>query len=358
MLILHTIRAKWSDHPWVNVYKLSDIRDIHLEISSLCNARCPLCPRNFHGYPYNDGYIERNLTLDDVKKIFKPTFLSHIDTMAINGNFGDFVMNPESIDIVRYFKEYNIDIGISTNGSARTKNFWKELAKLDCLVFFCLDGLEDTHTIYRQDTVFKTIINNAKTFMKAGGCAVWKMIKFDHNKHQIAECQKLSKKLGFSNFEIQDDDRDTGPAVDKKGNVVHFLGTPKLISDVLLEKKRMSFNQLLEKKKNDTVLLEDINATIKKNIKCKVKKQRSVFVASTGEVYPCCWTGFSPRTYGDGQYYEVVNAQLKDIITPNNALERPLEECIKWFDDVEQSWNIDKFEDGRLVVCNDVCGGC
>ena len=112
MLILHTIRAKWSDHPWVNVYKLSDIRHIHLEISSLCNARCPLCPRNFHGYPYNDGYIERNLTLDDVKKIFKPTFLNHIDTIAINGNFGDFVMNPESIDIVRYFKEYNIDIKI------------------------------------------------------------------------------------------------------------------------------------------------------------------------------------------------------------------------------------------------------
>ena len=69
MLILHTIRVKWSDHPWANMYKLSDIRDIHLEISSLCNARCPLCPRNFHGYPYNDGYIERNLTLDDVKKI-------------------------------------------------------------------------------------------------------------------------------------------------------------------------------------------------------------------------------------------------------------------------------------------------
>ncbi|SVB29002.1 uncharacterized protein METZ01_LOCUS181856, partial [marine metagenome] len=124
------------------MYKLSDIRDIHLEISSLCNARCPLCPRNFHGYPYNDGYIERNLTLDDVEKIFKPTFLSHIDSMEINGNFGDFVMNPESIDIVRYFNEYNIDIQISTNASARPKNFWKELGELGCKVLFRLDGLE------------------------------------------------------------------------------------------------------------------------------------------------------------------------------------------------------------------------
>jgi len=50
----------------------SEIKRVHLEISSLCNARCPLCPRNFRGYPYNDGYIERNLTLNDVKKIFPP----------------------------------------------------------------------------------------------------------------------------------------------------------------------------------------------------------------------------------------------------------------------------------------------
>ena len=64
-----------------------DIKHIHLEISSLCNARCPLCPRNFHGYPYNDGYIERNLTLQDVKHIFQPTFIKQLTGIMINGNF-------------------------------------------------------------------------------------------------------------------------------------------------------------------------------------------------------------------------------------------------------------------------------
>lgn len=327
------------------MYNINDIRHIHLEISSLCNARCPLCPRNFHGYPYNDGYEERNLTLDDAKKIFSTNFLQHVDLVYINGNFGDIVMNPEAVDIIRYFKQHDIEIEISTNGGARKKDFWQDLAVLDCKVAFCLDGLSDTHSIYRQDTVFETVLNNAKVFIAKGGQAVWKMIKFDHNEHQIEECKKLSQDLGFENFQLIDDGRDTGVAVNKKGEVVNVIGNPQ----------RINFEELLESKKNDEVLLEDINP-VKKNISCEVKKFKSLYVTSTGEVYPCCYTGFYPRTYGHGQYYQVVNKQLNEIIKPNNALERPLEECIEWFNDIEKSWSIDKFEDGRLVVCNDYCG--
>ena len=327
------------------MYDISNIRHIHLEISSLCNARCPLCPRNFHGYPHNDGYEERNLTLDDTKKIFSPKFLQHINEIYINGNFGDIVMNPEAVDIIRYFKQHNIEIAISTNGGARKKEFWEDLADLDCKVNFCLDGLSDTHSIYRQDTVFETVLNNAKTFIAAGGNAVWKMIEFDHNKHQIDECNKLSQELGFTAFELVSDGRNNGVAVNKKGQVVNIIGNPQ----------KINFEELLESKKNDAILLEDINP-IKKPISCEVKKSRSIYVTSTGEVYPCCYTGFYPRTYGHGQYYQVVNKQLNEIIKPNNALERPLEECIGWFNDIEDSWSIDKFEDGRLVICNDYCG--
>jgi len=327
------------------MYNIDDISHIHLEISSLCNARCPLCPRNFHGYPYNDGYEERNLTLDDTKKIFSSKFLQHINEIYINGNFGDIVMNPNAVDIIRYFKQYDIEIVISTNGGARKKDFWKDLGKLDCKVIFCLDGLSDTHSIYRQDTVFETVLKNAKTFIANGGRAVWKMIEFDHNKHQIDECKKLSQDLGFENFQLVVDGRDTGVAVNKKGEVVNVIGNPQ----------KINFEEILESKKHDEVLLEDIKP-IKKTISCEVKKSKSLYVTSTGEVYPCCYTGFYPRTYGHGQYYQVANKQLNDIIKPNNALERPLEECIEWFNDIEKSWSIDKFEDGRLVVCNDYCG--
>ena len=329
------------------MYSINDVRHLHLEISSLCNARCPLCPRNFHGYPYNDGYIERNLTLQDVKHIFQPTFIKQLTGIMINGNFGDCVMNTETPDIIEYFKTHspNIKIDVSTNGGARPKQFWQRLAELDVHVLFALDGLADTHSIYRQDTVYETVLKNAKTFIEAGGQATWKMIPFDHNQHQIEACQELSKQLGFSDFILTDQGRDTGVAVDKKGKVVNVLGKPK----------KINFEQLLQSKKTDEVVLEDLNPVVK-NITCEVKKSKSIYVTSTGEVYPCCYTGFYPRTYGHGQYYEVVNQQLRDIIKPNNALETSLQESITWFDSVEESWNKSNFKQGRLLICNDVCG--
>ena len=44
------------------------------------------------------------------------------------------------------------------------------------------------------------------------------------------------------------------------------------------------------------------------------------------------------------------------MIQQNNALEYSLIECMQWFDSIVQTWNIPKFEHGRLVICNDVCG--
>ena len=72
-----------------------------MEFSSLCNARCPQCPRNLFGYPFNMGYVETNLTLELVKKSFTPQFISQVDAVLVNGNLGDFTSNLESLDINR-----------------------------------------------------------------------------------------------------------------------------------------------------------------------------------------------------------------------------------------------------------------
>jgi len=327
------------------------IREVHLEISSLCNARCPLCPRNFRGYPYNDGYVEANLTLDNAKHIFTSTFLKQLNRININGNFGDAVMNPETPDIVEYFRSQNNDliVDISTNGSARDESFWQRLAHVKINVLFCLDGLEDTHHLYRQNTNWSTILNNAEIFISAGGSATWKMIQFNHNKHQIDDCKKLANQLGFTDFELLDHGRNTGPVFDKHGNLIHVLG------DYAGEK---NFEILFHKKKTDMVLLEDIAPYLTQysDINCYTKQARSIYISSIGDVYPCCFTGFSPKTFGHGEYIQAINAQILPLIKNNNALEYSLEECIEWFAAVEKSWDLKSPKCGKLVVCGDNCG--
>jgi len=333
------------------VIQYEDIRDVHLEISSLCNASCSWCPRTFWGYPYNGGYPEVNLSLDQAKKIFCTEFLTQLTSIRINGNFGDIVMNPEGPDIVDYFFSVNpkLSITISTNGGARNKIFWTQLARTPATVMFCLDGLEDTHHLYRQNTVWKTVIKNAKTFINAGGQAVWKMIRFDHNKHQIAQCRAMSQELGFANFELINDGRDTAPVFDQTGKLTHVLGNYVGETD---------FKILFYKKKTDQVLLEDIlpGRHPKKSIVCEAKKSKSIYVSATGDISPCCYTGIYPRTYGHGQYYQAANAQLIPLITNNNALEYSIEECIRWFNSVENAWKIQDYKQGRLVICDDACG--
>jgi MoaA/NifB/PqqE/SkfB family radical SAM enzyme len=333
------------------VIKYEDIRNVHFEISSLCNASCPWCPRTFWGYPYNGGYPEVNFTLLQAKKVFTTNFLQQLTSIQINGNFGDIVMNPEAPDIVDYFLNVNskLDITISTNGSARDQNFWKQLAKPGVTVLFCLDGLEDTHHLYRQNTAWATVIRNAQTFIKAGGRAIWKMIEFDHNQHQIEQCQLMSQQLGFIDFRLINDGRTTAPVFNNRGELTHVLG------NYVGEK---NFEVLFYKKTTNQILLEDIitDRIPSKSISCETKNNKSIYISSTGDVSPCCWTGFYPKTYGAGQYHEAANAQLIPLMTKNNALEYPLKECIEWFNQVENSWNIPTFEQGRLVICNDVCG--
>lgn len=328
-----------------------DIRDVHLEISSFCNASCAWCPRTFWGYPYNGGYPETNLSLDQAKIIFHHEFLTQLDSIRINGNFGDIVMNPDGPAIVDYFFSINpkLHVDISTNGAARDKHFWKQLAHTPATVTFCLDGLEDTHHLYRQNTLWKTVIRNAQTFISEGGRAVWKMIKFKHNQHQIEQCAQLSRELGFINFELINNGRDTAPVFNQQGQLTHVLGNYSGETD---------FAVLIHKKKNDQILLEDITTdrTPAKTVLCETKKLKSIYISATGDVSPCCYTGFYPKTYGHGQYHQAANAQLIPLITKNNALEYPLQECIEWFKSIENAWKIQDYKHGRLVICDDNCG--
>lgn len=328
-----------------------EIRDVHLEISTLCNASCAWCPRTFWGYPYNGGYPEVNLSLDHAKQIFTEEFLAQLTSISINGNFGDIVMNPEAPDIVDYFltKNPKLDIIISTNGGARDREFWSRLAHIGATVLFCLDGLSDTHHLYRQNTVWDTVIRNAQTFIASGGNAVWKMISFDHNLHQIDSCRKLSQQLGFKDFQLIDDGRNVAPVFDRKGNLTHVLGNYTGEKD---------FKILFHKKTTDQILLEDIvpGRTPSQSVMCKAKRLGSIYISAAGDVSPCCWTGFYPKTYGAGQYHQAANSQLTPLIVKNNALEYPLEQCIEWFNAVENSWKIKDYAQGRLVICDDVCG--
>jgi len=220
------------------------------------------------------------------------------------------------------------------------------------VVYFCLDGLEDTHSIYRRNTMYSTVIRNAQTFIAAGGHAIWKMIDFDHNRHQQTQAEQLSIDMGFERFELIDHKRNVGPVFDSDKKLVFVMGTTDLTN----------FDTIYERYARPDAIADVAGCPepIKTPISCEAIETKTVYINSIGEVYPCCYLGFNPKTYGHGSanYLNVVNTQLRPLISRNNALKYTMAECLEWFDQVEKTWDKPTYAEGRLVACNNMCGGC
>lgn len=324
--------------------KIDQIRYVEFELSSYCNASCPLCPRNLFGNDSIDlGYTKRHLTLENIKKIITPDLNKQITGGTFCGNFGDPIMNPELLEIVKYL---DFPIKIATNASMQTEKFWKELAKENVTVIFKLDGLEDTHHLYRRKTNFNKIIKNAKTFIAAGGDAIWSMIKFDHNKHQIGQCQELSKQMGFNQFEIVDHGRDTGPVFNDNGELEYIIGNYTGSLDFEYFKSMIQNNDVADLSSFDPLY----------SIECETLTQNKIYVSSNGEIFPCCFMAFDPGKFKSTSFHNTVGGQILKHMKNNNALENSLEECLKWFETIPACWQAKDYNSGRMLICDRSCG--
>ena len=328
------------------------IRHVHLEISSKCNAACPDCPRNFFGVDIVDNYPRCELHLDQIKKIFSSKFLKQLESILICGNYGDFVMARDGVECVEYFfqENPNINITISTNAGARPK-IWARLGQTPVNIQFRIDGLKDTHHLYRVNTSWDTVIANARSFIAAGGQATWCMIVFDHNRHQIEQCRTMSRNLGFSQFQIIQ----SPPGI--RNSIPVFGSDQKLRYVIGGYNGDTDFESLkLHHFGRDHWL--DLEYSVPAHrIQCKAigdGRDHSIYISSNGEVYPCCWLGFYPLTND----IRLSNLQIRPIIKKNNSLEHGIETSLVWFREIEKSWQISTVQQGRVDACNSICGHC
>jgi MoaA/NifB/PqqE/SkfB family radical SAM enzyme len=317
-----------------------------------------MCPRNTAGFDEDPGYPVHDMSLSEAKQIFTVPFLQQLNKILINGNFGDFVTARDGLEIVEYFSNSNpgLEISISTNASAKP-NIWDKLGTIpNVVVMFDIDGLADTHSLYRRNTNWELIINNAKKFIAAGGVAIWKMIKFDHNLHQIDECQRLSKEMGFSHFYLVDQGRDQGPVYNRQGDFIYQIGDDPMFKEVKYPKRIEIWKEWSDPGAVPEWRLEQYKKIpIKNKVSCITKKNLEIYITATGEVYPCCWLGFFPKL--DYKHmWQQDNMFLKDMVNNNSALEVGIEQSIAWFNAVEESWNKKAYTEGRLFKCDEYCG--
>jgi sulfatase maturation enzyme AslB (radical SAM superfamily) len=333
--------------------KFADISRIQIELTTRCNARCPMCMRNYRGSDYNSGYPDCELSADNIRHILSPALIQHLQqntsgtlTVNFNGNLGDFASARDAAEIVEYLANQQVTININTNGSLRNAAWWTRLALPGVTVGFALDGLADTHALYRQDTDWHKIMANAQAFISAGGQAVWRFVPFDHNQHQETECRAMSQHMGFVKFENIYDGRDRTPVYTRTGQFSHHIGEP--YGGPPPEISQMLTSHVTWYNTKTVKVLADVEPL---KLNCTHKMNREIYIAADGTVYPCCYLGFYPATMSHPG-----NDQLRPLVQENNALIYDLEHCMNWFDRVEQTWTQDSVANGRLYHCVSNCG--
>ena len=244
-------------------FNRDNVRVLHLESTTVCNAACPQCAREDASL-YNDALHRAELTVAKIKELFSVPFIEKLEKVFMCGDFGDPAANHNTLEILEYFRSINpsITLGMNTNGSIQNTQWWSKLGKLfsnplDYCVF-SIDGLADTNHIYRVNTRFEKIIKNAGAFIQNGGKAHWDMLVFAHNEHQVESARDLARELGFTHFRSK---------VSKRFVSIPVVGLEPPASFTLP------------------------NISEPTCVDCFILKEKSMYVAATGEVFPCCWTG-------------------------------------------------------------------
>ena len=304
---------------------------MHLEITSKCQASCPMCARNIQGGPINPFLDVNELSYNLFVKWFDTSFITQLDRVYMCGNYGDPVVAKDTVKIFEYIRQNNptCRLSMNTNGSARNKLFWIKLANLGVSIRFGIDGLDNTHSRYRIGTDWNKVILNSKTFIDNGGYAIWDMLVFEHNKHQVEVCKQLSIDIGFSEFHH----KNTSRFRDDHLEVINFEGKKV---DVLYPTEKSIDHS---KKVN----------TDSKEITCRAVKENSLYIGANGNVTPCCWT--------DLQYMPINNPSRIDMNTrignAPNLHNLTLDEIFNttYFNSIKDTWSCNP-----LKECAKQCG--
>lgn len=321
--------------------EFKNVRTLHLEPTSYCNAFCPQCART-----ENPILKKKHVSLKQYQQWFSPEFVSQLENTYMCGNYGDPIVNPECYEIVKYFHDHGCKrVSIHTNGGVNSTEFWQKLGALGTRALFGIDGLEDTNHLYRVGVRWNKLMDNVQAFIDAGGIAEWAFLLFEHNEHQVEEALELANKMGFKKFREKASSR----FVERKHDTVSRTGVTIKPSQKSQSIHQKDFNKVLEKHKTID------SYAMKTKISCRTQRENSIYVDFEGRLWPCCWMG---HHYPKADFMKDHLPDLEDIYGENfNSLEHnSLEQMLsgKWFSSgLEDSW---ENEEKRMKVCGFTCG--
>ena len=179
------------------------IEIIELDLTTMCNARCPLCFRHSQQFPekFKKPFWRPLSQIVDQLKTFP-----QLATVYLIGQMSEPTTHPEFLDLVRTFKSMKLKIKICSNGDLHDDEYWQQLGHLldnDDRVWFTLCGATQTvHEHYRVGTHLDAILQHARCLRSARKVDGARALVFEYNKDSIYSDEMKRLLEQFSHYEF------------------------------------------------------------------------------------------------------------------------------------------------------------
>ena len=353
----------------------------HVELSNICNAACPICPRYWAGSKITrPGLMPTSISEKQFKEWFPPDIMSNrVDRMMLCGNQGDPFAAKDIIGILDYCASVlpsNRQLVTHSNGGLRSEEVWREAGNIlqgneKWYMWFSIDGLADTNHLYRRNVNWDKLMRNATAFIEAGGTAYWDFLVFKHNEHQIEDVKKLAKEMGFKNVRIKNPDGlvwdnkiQKRGVYDGNGELEYYIEVaddPQYINAPIgmernLEDPTPSVGRPPEKWED--LYTEDHYKQYQwHRINCKsLKKTGSeIMIQCDGTVMPCCYIGelWTSGRQDDAKRQLVNMWDMENLDLTKNGFDH----IMNYLDStIMNSWKFSTYQEGKCMYCAKICG--
>lgn len=225
------------------LYEKPILKDLFLEVTSRCNARCHHC-----GSSCGDFIPEEEISAEALKKTLLDISKHYNATnIVLNVTGGEPLVRKDLFEIMDYANHLGFQWGMTSNGMLITDEILEKMNQTNMeTISISLDGLKETHESFRQvPGSFERIITNIKKLQRVPSIKIVQVTTVANKKnlHELEALYQLMKELNVVSWRVIN---------------VDPIGRAKENQEILLDKEeyRYLFSFIKEKRAENIINVE------------------------------------------------------------------------------------------------------
>ena len=341
-----------------HLYKNPVLKDLFLEVTSRCNARCEHC-----GSSCGDSIVKNEISKEDLMKTLleiSQKYDAHGILLNVTG--GEPLIRKDLFEIMDYANKLGFRWGMTSNGMLINDEILKKMEETNMeTISISLDGLKETHESFRKvPGCFNIIIDNIKKLQKVPTIKIVQVTTVANKKNlnELEEIYKLMKELNVISWRVINVD----PIGRAKGN-----------KDILLDKDEYIYLwNFIKEKREEGIMNVEYGCSHYLDIPFEKEIRDTYFycvtglyvasILSNGDIFVCPNVErrkeFVQGNIKTDSFVDVWENKFKLFRSDDRLKCEKCNKCKKWKYCLGASFHTFNFDEGKPNFCiKDIYGG-